>query len=113
MCPNNLQQCQLNASGKALLAPAFASLVEKDSWMDLECVDELVKTRILAPPALHARVPLEMETDDLFARTGFDDSPAEAPDLGPHAMLSQDGYAYARRGGSGSKPPGWLPSFSC
>ena len=29
-----------------------------------------VKTRILAPPAFHARVPLETETDDLFARTG-------------------------------------------
>ena len=28
-----------------------------------------VKTRILAP-AFHARVPLETETDDLFARTG-------------------------------------------
>lgn len=67
---------------------------------------QTVKTRILAP-AFHARVPLETETDDLFARTGFEETPAEV-DV-PHVMV--DGYA--RRGGSGSKPPGWLPSFSC
>lgn len=108
----------LGALATALQPPTGVLHLRRDSDDDDQAQDfsdgqeqpalQTVKTRILAPPAWnHERTPLEVsETDDLFARTGFE----ETPEVEGHAMVS-DGYA--RRAGSGSKPPGWLPSFSC